>query len=258
MPSLLLLGGALGVYRGYVVLAAQRGRRFSPTARHLATFSREAVARAVLSVIGVMAIGKAPLPGLASVDRPAVVLVPGGWNRSSMWFLAAFLRRRGHVVAVTDRAHHDSTLAEDAASLQETVRQVLDRTRASTVHLVGFDRGGLVAAWYARHLEGAERVGVLVTLGTPWRGTRTSMFRRGAEELRWDNPVLDDLAPPQVPTVCVWSPDDPEVVPTASAVPTDGVQGVCLEGAGHSELLLSARAFLAVESALRGALQAPV
>jgi triacylglycerol esterase/lipase EstA (alpha/beta hydrolase family) len=151
-------------------------------------------------------------------------------------------------VTTFQRLRSDSGLAEDAMALKEMVERLCGH--GGQVDLVGFDRGGLVAAWYAVHLGGEATVRQLVTLGTPWRGTRTSVFRPGGAELRWDNPVLDPLAPPPIPTVCVWSPDDPEIVPTSSSVPAQGVEGVCLEGAGHFDLLLSARAYRAVEDAL--------
>ena len=253
LPALLMLGSALYVYRGYVVLAAARGERLQLSARHVATFTRESAARAVLTLLTPLAVGRARLPSEPTLSSPPVVLVPGGWNRSSMWFLRAFLRRRGRVVMIVDRLRRDSSLAEDAMALKEVTTEICARMGTRRVDLVGFDRGGLVAAWYAKHLGGAETTRRLVCLGTPWRGTRTSVFRAGGAELRWDNPVLDPLVPPPIPTVCIWSPDDPEVVPTVSSAPTHGIDGVCLDGAGHYELLLSARAFRAVEAALRGA-----
>ena len=69
-----------------------------------------------------------------------------------------------------------------------------------------------------------------------------SVFLRGphARETVPGAHQLDELVPPPVPTLSIWSPDDPFVVPSSSALP-EGVESVRLDGAGHLELLISAR-----------------
>ena len=93
----------------------------------------------------------------------------------------------------------------------------------------------------------------LVTLATPWQGTKLAVFGRSLSlrEVRHRAPVLDRLFPEDTPTVCIWSPDDPVVVPAGSALPPDGHgTRVAIEAAGHVELLVSARAFRAVLASL--------
>ncbi len=89
------------------------------------------------------------------------------------------------------------------------------------------------------------------TLGTPWEGTRLAVFFRGphALECLYGAHHLDGLAPPAVQTFSIWGEDDPFVVPATSALP-EGVEGVRLQAAGNMDLLVSARAFRAVEAAL--------
>jgi len=129
---------------------------------------------------------------------------------------------------------------------------------AAEVDLVGFGTGGLVAAWYLRH-HGPAKVRRLITIGTPWRGTKLAVFSRAPEapEIKFGAHALDGLCPPPVPTVCIWSPDDPVVVPATSAVPEHGVDAVRVEAGGHVDLLLSARVYRAVQAALERPLAAP-
>ncbi|MEZ4236554.1 MAG: alpha/beta fold hydrolase [Myxococcota bacterium] len=182
-----------------------------------------------------------------------VLLVPGlTWNRTSLWPLATFLRRRGwRWVLPVDRAGRQRTLADEAEALGASLRRLCAASGAEQVDLVAFSTGGLVAAWYLRH-HGAGRVRRLVTLGTAWQGTRMAVFGRGraTEEILYRSHVLDGLWPVPVPTVCVFSPDDPVVVPATSAVPPDHADVVQVEACGHVEMLISARVYRAVQAAL--------
>ncbi len=203
--------------------------------------------------------GSAPAMSTAAVPQrrlPPVLLVPGlDAGRVSMFGLATFLQRRGWPwVWVVSRGSREQSLSEAAEAFHEQVRQLCEASRAESIDLVGFGTGGLVAAWYVKHHPEAP-VRRLVTIGTPWRGTRIAVFQRGraAREVLPGSHILDGLAPPRVPTYCVWSPSDPIVVPTSSAVPQEGVQSVRIEGAGHLEMLLSPRVYRAVQAALEQA-----
>lgn len=255
-PTLLLAWTALAASVGVAVQAADRNQPIALSPALASRVAREAVARAVLRVIGLFAWGRPlPRPGPAPQDprRAPVLLVPGlTWNRASLWPLATFLRRRGwRWVHPLDRASAQAPLAVEAEALGEEVRRLCVTTGAERIDLVAFSTGGLVAAWYLRHY-GAGRVRRLVTLGTAWRGTRMAVFGRGRanEEILYGSHVLDGLWPAPVPTVCVFSPEDPVVVPASSAIPPDHAEVVQVEACGHVEMLVSARVYRAVQAAL--------
>lgn len=257
---------------GLAVQAADRGEPFRLDGRTLSLLVREGVARAALWTLGLVAWfrtdpydGAGAVPGIDPSGRPAtvlddpgrdtpVLLVPGlSLNQASLWGLRTFLARRGwRRVHAIDRESRDGTLAAEAEALAGRVAALGEK-----VDLVAFGTGGLVAAWYLKH-HGAAHVRRVVTIGTPWRGTRMSVFHRGAAaaELRYGGPALDGLAPLPVPTVCVWSPDDPVVVPADSAVPESGADAVRVDGGGHVDLLLSGRVYRAVQAALERPLAA--
>lgn len=274
LPIAVFAWTALVATIGVAIQAADRNEPIGPTPPVLARIAREAAARGVLLALWPFAWGVArPRPARDPAPDPAVigdaqrfagvpqperarlpvVLVPGlTWNRASFWPLATFLRRRGwRWVHPIDRGGRGSTLAAEAEALAGAIRELCAASGAARVDLVGFSTGGLVAAWYLRH-HGADRVRHLITLGTAWQGTRMAVFGRGraSDELRFGSHVLDGLWPPPVPTVCVFSPDDPVVVPAASAVPPERADTVSVDACGHVEMLLSARVYRAVQTAL--------
>ena len=256
LPAAFLAWTAVVAAVGVAIQAADRNEPIAIGPAIAARIAREAIARALLRLLSPLAIGRpGPRPTKAppNARRPPVVLLCGlTWNRSSCWPLATFLRRRGwRWVHPIDRRSAKGTLASEAEALAEEIRGLCVASGSHQVDLVAFSTGGLVASWYLRH-HGADRVRRLVTLGTAWRGTRLAIFGRGraVEEIRYQSHVLDDLWPPPVSTVCVFSPDDPVVVPAASAVPPDKAEMVKVEACGHVEMLVSARVFRAVQAAL--------
>jgi pimeloyl-ACP methyl ester carboxylesterase len=262
-PAVLLAWTTLVAAAGVAVQAADRNQPIALSPALAARIAREAAARAMLRVLGPFAFGRPspkpvawgphPGPGSAPLRQAPVLLVPGlTWNRSSLWPLTVFLRRRGwRWVHAIDRASARGPLAVEAEAFGEEVRRLCVASGAEQVDVVAFSTGGLVAAWYLRHY-GTARVRRLVTLGTAWRGTRMAVFGRGraTEEILYGSHVLDGLWPAPVPTVCVFSPDDPVVVPATSAAPPDNADLVQVEACGHVEMLVSARVFRAVQAAL--------
>lgn len=190
-----------------------------------------------------------------AVDAPPVLLVPGyAMNRSCFWFLALYLRRRGwRWVWPVNAGPWSSPIPVQAARLAERVAELKAATGAAQVDLVGHSMGGLICAWYLQELGGAAHVRRLVTLGTPWRGTRIAVFglRREARDLLPGSEIVQGLGPPAVPTTALWSPDDTIVLPPAHAR-RDALPGVELPGIGHLSLLMSATVYRLVARTLRG------
>lgn len=240
----------------WAIRVADAGQPATVDRRTLAVIVREACARSLFTVLAVLGWARAPARSLAGVAEhrlPPVLLLPGlDAGRASLMPLQTFLRQRGWSwVWITHRGGRDSTLAERAEALAEELERYRSETGAEAIDVVAFGTGGLLAAWCLKHHD-IDIVRRLVTIGTPWEGTRIAVFQRGrsALEVLPDSHLLDGLLPDRVPTTCIWSPDDPIVVPTRSAVPEAGAQTVRIEGAGHLEMLLSARVFRAVQAAL--------
>jgi pimeloyl-ACP methyl ester carboxylesterase len=250
----LLLVTVAASWPGFVVQAVDRQIRVPWTRDRLAALSREAALRALF--VALRPFGRwwpLPPPALARrADRSAVLLVPDpDWGRISMLFLGATLAHRGHPIEVMAWGGAEPTLPRCADELAAALARLAAQDGRERVDVVAFDYGGVIAGWAARHLPEGGRIRRLVTIGTPWHGTKMAVFRRGpsAEVLRAGGVLLEGLLPVAAPTVSVWTPDDPQIIPATSAV-ADPDLAVSIEGTGHLGLLLSARVFRAVASAL--------
>lgn len=247
----LLLGISAAVsWRGMIVQQVER-RHMEPWsgARH-AILARESVTRSLFLLLTPLRSVEL-IPPVCQGQVPAVLVPDPVVGRAALWFLQTFLRHRG---VCAWRAHlpmYDQTLHERAETLAAEVARVREVTGADQVDLIGFGTGGLIAAWFVAHRRSEDDVRRLITLGTPWRGTQMAVFYDGAIAIEAlpNSQDLDGLLPPAVPTLSVWCPDDPEVVPARSAC-ADVDHSVAIEGAGHLGMLLSARTFRAVLTGL--------
>jgi predicted alpha/beta hydrolase family esterase len=253
VPPVALLGyHAISAFGGYMVLRAERGAHAPLDRGAIALLIREAAARSLHTLLRPLGWSTPGPQRSLWGQRTPVVLIPGVHrNRASMGFLETFLRQRGFGVHAANHRRQERGLAELAADLGAEVERVCRAAGADKVDLVGHSYGGIVAAWYICHLDGADRVRRLVTIGAPFAGTKMAVFGRGRAsiELLPTSPLLHDLSPLPVHTVCIWSPDDPIVVPSRSAV-ADGAESVRIEAAGHADMLFASRVFRAVQAAL--------
>jgi len=260
------LGIALAsAFGGFAILAADRGTPVTIDRQVISVYVREALARCLIVSLSPLGWTNPPprlrLGEPGEVRRTPVLLVPGyATNRSCLAPLCLFLSRRGWSwLWPVNLGRRDRGLASLASELAEKVEALQQRTGSPKVDIVAFSMGGLIAAWYVRHHSGADRVRRLVTIGTPWSGTRLAVFAKppAARELLYGAHVLEALTPPAVPTICIWSPDDPVVVPSSSGVADQGAQSVRIEAAGHLDMLISARVYRAVQAALSHPISEP-
>lgn len=255
-PIALLTYNALSTFGGFVVLRAERAELAPFDAQAAALLIRETAARALMTVIrplGWRHTRPVPSGPVLQLKHTPVLFIPGvRRNRASMRFLDTYLTHRGwRWTYAVNHPRGDLGLAELAAGLQLEVEALCQASGADKIDLVGHSQGGLIAAWYVRHMGGDARVRRLVTIGSPMHGTKMAVFGRGraSVELLPSAPILDGLSPLPIRTICIWSPDDPVIVPSRSAV-AEGAESVRLEASGHVDMLLSGRAFRAVQAAL--------
>ncbi|GGG19511.1 lipase [Rhodococcoides trifolii] len=189
---------------------------------------------------------------IAQVDQSLpgpVLLVPGyGGSTDALEVLADRLRAEGRdatVVALPDGGTGD--LMDQASTLEDAVDAALTRTGATSVDVVGYSAGGVVARIWAADLGGAEQARRIVTLGSPHHGTQVAglaaQFLPGqcptaCQQLAPDSPVLtalnaDDETPAGPEWVSIWTEVDQVVTPPTSAS-LDGaidipVQSVCAD-----------------------------
>lgn len=189
---------------------------------------------------------------VASIDRSVpgpVLLIPGfGGSTDALDVLADRLRDEGRdatVVALPGDGTGD--LIEQADTLRDAVDTALARTGATSVDVVGYSAGGVVARIWAADLGGAEEARRIVTLGSPHHGTQVAGIAAqfvpdqcpiACRQLAPDSPVLtalnsDDETPAGPEWVSIWTELDQVVTPPTSAS-LDGainipVQSVCAD-----------------------------
>jgi triacylglycerol lipase len=181
-------------------------------------------------------------------DQPGpVLLIPGyGGSTDSLQALAGKLRNEGRdatVVALPGGGTGD--LTEQARTLGIAVAAALARTGESSVDLIGYSAGGVVARIWVREQGGAALTRRVITLGSPHHGTKLaglagsllpSQCPQACQQLIPDSDLLrklnsGDETPDGPRWVSIWSTVDQVVTPPDSAR-LDGaidmtVQSVC-------------------------------
>lgn len=252
LPPALLLGASIAeAVGGWLVLCADRGEPVRVTARDVTRSVREGSARALFRAMAPFAWGE-PSLGPSGPGTPVLCVADPRLGRQETLFLETWLKNRGFpLVTAADLRHGPERGLNDLAEdLAVAVRQLSRLGGGAPIDIVGHGLGGLVAAYAVHHFVDLP-VRRLVTIATPWKGTKTAVFGRDrlAREARFESERLVGLAP-RVPTWALWSPADPFVVPSTSAIPA-GAEAVRLDDLGHTELLVSAIAYRAIEAVLR-------
>ncbi|MGY1584067.1 esterase/lipase family protein [Streptomyces sp. MN13] len=131
------------------------------------------------------------LPLLPEHPRP-VVLVHGTFgNRGYTWTQAApLLRQHGYRIFRPDYGQHLNPvlfglgdIRQSAQQLSEFVDEVLRRTGAAQVDMVGFSQGGMMPRYYIQALGGAPKVHHLVGIAPGTRGVTAQGLMRLARQI---------------------------------------------------------------------------
>jgi triacylglycerol esterase/lipase EstA (alpha/beta hydrolase family) len=127
---------------------------------------------AVVAVLMLTALGEHNPVVMQSKAGP-ILLVPGyGGSTDSLQPLANRLRAMGkdvEIVSLPGNAEGD--LREQAKVLATAAKATLKRTGATSVDVVGYSAGGVVARLWVRDYGGAALARRIVTLGSPQHGT---------------------------------------------------------------------------------------
>ena len=194
-----------------------------------------AVALVIALVAGIALLVAQRVRGSAVADQTKpgpVVLVPGyGGDLSDLDPLVAEVRREGRV-AVVFRPAGDGTgdLRTQANLLATLVDKAIRDNGASSVDLVGYSAGGVIARLYVRDGGGASVVRRVLTIGSPHHGTDVAQLAQDAvgscpkacEQLATNSDLIRQLnVGDETPAGPLWvtarSSADTVVTPTDSA-----------------------------------------
>ncbi|MDQ1732342.1 MAG: triacylglycerol lipase [Pseudonocardiales bacterium] len=221
---------------------------FSPARRRLVVFSvLISIAALVAGGIwtAVARAGKTNAVTITQAEPGPVLLVPGyGGSVTGLQALAARLRAAGKQVSIMSLPGNGTgDLREQAKALRSAARSVLSTSGASSLDVVGYSAGGVVARLWLSDYGGASVARRIITLGTPNHGTQLADLGgviAGAcplacQQLAPNSSLLLALnreRPAAAPSlVSIWTTQDDVVLPPDSAR-LDGaldltVQGIC-------------------------------
>jgi triacylglycerol lipase len=207
-------------------------------------------------------------------DCPRPVLLLHGWFSARRTFdvLERRLRRDGYGVFSFDLGGlRGSFVGRGIDDLANLVRTKIERLYArypglGPLTIVGHSKGGLIASYYVKKLGGWRRTRTVVTLGTPYRGTRlawlgltlapvTRSILQMAPGSRFLALLHDGPWPAQVRLASVWSRGDGAAPYPSCVVDTHGLPHLAnVEvSSDHSGLLLKKRVYEALLRELRTA-----
>lgn len=206
-------------------------------------------------------------------DQPGpILLVPGfGGSAGGLEVLAGTLRTDGREVAVLPLPG-DGTgdLREQAQALADAAAAAIERTGASSVDVVGYSAGGVVARLWVADFGGDGLARRVVTLGSPHHGTGLAAIAEdvapgacpvACQQIAPDSELLRELnagdeTPDGPAFVSIWTTLDETVTPPDSArlegALSMTVQSVCAGSlVTHSELVTDPLVAGIVEEQLR-------
>jgi len=195
-------------------------------------------------------------PPPRSADAPVLLLHGVLCNAGSMHDLRVALVARG-VGPVYTLSYGPPLASIDSFidQLAGKIDAILAATGARQVAIVGHSMGGLIARAYLRR-HGPQRVGTVITIGTPHKGSVHAWLFPGVSlgQLRPSNAWLAELgrARPskEVRIVSIWSWHDSMVAPQTSAE-LAGAENIALAGIGHNALVRNERVYDIVATELK-------
>ena len=171
---------------------------------------------------------------------PPIVLIHGVYHNASAWLLFRFRLKsaglnRVHVVNYNSLRYSFREIEEQLARRLEEIGTL---EKGEPVLLVGHSLGGLFATAYAgrKNSFSGPAVKGIITLGTPFKGSKTAVFALGklAHSLSYGSDLLKELKAVDVPsqTACanLYSPVDNVILPPESltAAPENWIQEMTL------------------------------
>jgi triacylglycerol lipase len=182
------------------------------------------------------------------------VLVHGTFATTDWALIGPELAQRGYCVFTFNYGNAGTAeIAGSARQLDSFVANVLARTRARRVSIVGHSEGGLMPRYYLRFLGGAAKVDDLVGLAPSNHGTQSPLALEGAmlgctacaEQMAFGSPFLARLndgteTPGSVDYTVIETAYDTVVIPYDSAFlagPSSRVTNVTLQNACRTDVV---------------------
>lgn len=117
-----------------------------------------------------------------SKNSTAILLIHGYVRNQSdwLWFIQN-LAPTGFPIYTVNLAPSLGSIQEITNhSLPSKIQQIKQETDCQQIILIGHSMGGLVASYYSEYLDEADMIKNVITIATPYHGTKLSMAATGA------------------------------------------------------------------------------
>jgi triacylglycerol lipase len=138
--------------------------------------------------------------------------------------MSKYLSARGFRPLAVDLTPSNGAVALEDLAAQLSAFVARELAPGESFDLVGFSMGGLVCRYYVQRLGGVERVGRLITISSPHRGTYWAHMTRsvGSLQMRPGSQFLrelnrDDATLEHVRHASIWTPLDLMILPASSS-----------------------------------------
>jgi triacylglycerol esterase/lipase EstA (alpha/beta hydrolase family) len=187
--------------------------------------------------------------------NPVVLLHGLMMNRTNWAWLGRRLVRAGIGPLYGATYFSPQSVQRSAERLGAFIDYVRSREDVEQVDIIAHSLGGVVSRYFIECMQGASKVGRLITIASPHKGTRWahSIFRIPAvNDIVVDSQLLGRLGkkPDGVEYVSIWSPHDAMIVPAEAASVEPLGKDEVVPHLGHLSLLISTRVAEVVRRAL--------
>jgi triacylglycerol lipase len=198
-------------------------------------------------------------------SRPVLLVHGFGGDKSSWTLVADALTAEGLTIHTMNYAPVGNSVERLAQRLVAEVEELLSRTGAHKVHLVGHSLGGVIIAQAISDPRLVGRVDTVITLGSPFGGSPWAGVLPVVDlvrALRSGSPLLRRLATTPFPDGVRWLSVTAAldiIVPGPRSQPSHPqVETVTVKGVGHLGMLLSQRVIELLTGTLCAAAASPV
>ncbi|WP_216216839.1 esterase/lipase family protein [Amycolatopsis aidingensis] len=212
--------------------------------------SAAAVAVAVVAAVGLTVQSWIPAAAVspAAAERDPVILVHGLYGSPGNWGeVTVSLKQAGYIDDQVFTLGYDSRTQSNVVTAEQLgakVDEVLARTGASTVDVVGHSMGSLNSRYCIKYGACGGHVDDWVSLAGPNNGTFSAFlcaWRVTCREMQPGSGFITKLnaggtLPGDVEGTVIWSPNDGVVMPATSSV-LDGVHNIKVPGVSHLAML---------------------
>ncbi|MDF1667176.1 MAG: hypothetical protein P1V97_35860 [Planctomycetota bacterium] len=253
-PKKSVLGRATNIMARFGLALGRKGKQGLSFARSLDSDTRRHLAQLPFLALTLLA----PRPNLiekASADgysRPVLFIYGYGGAPGQFIGMKGFFAARGRTRSYVLDFGNCESLEIQALHLKESVAQILERNglrEHGKVDLVAHSMGGLVCRMALMDPDFAQRIGTVVTLGTPHSGTTLAEFLANhfTLSMRPNSDLIERLKKQEWPEggpkkIAFWSLADMVIQPPQNAQ-WDGAENHEARGFTHYSYFLSPKSW---------------